>query len=99
MFNFDYIAKEDIKEYNPNWLKIPDHPYRISTFGDSGFGKTNALHNLTNYESDIDKIYLCDKAPHEAKCQLLIKNRKCRIKVFKWFKSCYWVLKWYGWYL
>ena len=28
MFNFDYIMKEDIKEYNPNWTEIPDHPYR-----------------------------------------------------------------------
>ena len=30
MFNFDDITKEDIKEHNPNWPKIPDHPYRIS---------------------------------------------------------------------
>ena len=29
MFNFDYIIKKDIKEHNPNWLEIPDHPYRI----------------------------------------------------------------------
>ena len=29
MFNFDYITKEDIKEHNPNWPEIPDHPYRI----------------------------------------------------------------------
>ena len=29
MFNFCYITKEDIKEHNPNWPEIPDHPYRI----------------------------------------------------------------------
>ena len=28
MFNFDYITKEDIKEHNLNWPKIPDHPNR-----------------------------------------------------------------------
>ena len=29
MFNFGYITKENIKEHNPNWPEIPDHPYRI----------------------------------------------------------------------
>ena len=29
MFNFDYITKEHIKEHNPSWPEIPDHPYRI----------------------------------------------------------------------
>ena len=24
--------------------------------------------------------------------------RKYRFKVFKWLKSFYWILKWYGWY-
>ena len=38
MFNFDYITKEDIKEYNPNWTKIPDHPYRKLIVGGSRFG-------------------------------------------------------------
>ena len=45
MFNFDYIKKEDIKEHNPNWPEIPDHPYRILIVGGSGSGKTNALLN------------------------------------------------------
>ena len=36
MFNFDYIKKGDIKEHNPNWAEIPDHPYRILIFGGSG---------------------------------------------------------------
>ena len=33
--------KENIKEYNPNWPQIPDHPYRIFTIESSGSGKTN----------------------------------------------------------
>ena len=58
MFNFDYITKEDIKEHNPDWSEIPDHPYRILIIGGSGSGKTNVLLNLIDNESDIDKIYL-----------------------------------------
>ena len=42
----------------------------------SGSGKTNALLNLINNQPDIDKIYLCAKDPHEAKCQFLINERK-----------------------
>ena len=75
MFNFDYITKEDIKEHNPNWPKIPDHPYKILIVGGSGSGKTNALLNLINHEPDIDKIYLYAKDPYEAKYQLLINKR------------------------
>ena len=33
MFNFDYIAKEDIKIHNPNWLENPDHHNRILIVG------------------------------------------------------------------
>ena len=29
MINFDDGTKENIKEHNPNWPQIPDHPYRI----------------------------------------------------------------------
>ena len=29
MINFDNVTKEDIKEHNPNWRQIPDHPHRI----------------------------------------------------------------------
>ena len=43
MFNFDYITKEDIKENNPNWLEIPENPYRILIVGSSGSGKTNVF--------------------------------------------------------
>ena len=75
MFTFDYFTKEDIKEHNPNWPEIPDHPYRILIIGGSASGKTNALLNLINHEPDIDKIYLYAKDPYEAKYQLLINKR------------------------
>ena len=57
MFNFDYITKEDIKEHNPNWPEIPDYPYIILIDGGSGSRKTNALLNLINNETDIDKFF------------------------------------------
>ena len=57
MFNFDYITKEDIKEHNPNRPEIPDYPYIILIVGGSGSGKTNALLNLINNETDIDKFF------------------------------------------
>ena len=33
MFNFDNITKEEIKEHNPKWGKIPDHSYQILAIG------------------------------------------------------------------
>ena len=45
MINFDDLVKENIKEHNPDWPQIPDHPYRILTIGGSGSGKTNSLFN------------------------------------------------------
>ena len=76
MFNFDHITKEDMNKHNPNWPKIPDHPYRILIFGGSGSGKTNVLLNLINNELDIDKIYLYTKCQHKGKYQFLINKRK-----------------------
>ena len=76
MLNFHYITKEDIKEHNPKWPEILDHPYRILIIGSSGSGKTNALFNLINHEPDIDEIYLYAKDPYEAKYQLLINKRE-----------------------
>ena len=52
MINFDDVIKENIKEHNPNWLQIPDHPCRILIIG------VNSLFNLINHLPDIDKIYL-----------------------------------------
>ena len=54
MINSDYITKENIKEHNTNWPKIPDHLYRISIIGGSGSGKTNSLLDLISREMDID---------------------------------------------
>ena len=77
MIKFDDITKDNIKEHNPNWPKIPDHSYRILIIGRSGSGKTNALFfNLISQEQDIDKIYLYAKDPNEAKYQLLMNKRE-----------------------
>ena len=76
MFNFHYTTKEDIKEHNPKWPEIPDHPYKTLIIGGSGYGKTNALLNLISNEPDIDKIYLYAKDPYKAKYQLLINKRQ-----------------------
>ena len=83
MLSFGYITKEDIKEHDPNWPEIPDHPYRILIIGRSGFRKTNAFLNLINNKPDIDKIYLYAKDPYKAKHQLLIKKREATdLKLF-----------------
>ena len=76
MINFDNYANENKAEHNSKWQYIPDHPYRILIIGDSGSGKRNALLNLINNQSDIDKIYLFDKDPCEGKYQLLINKRE-----------------------
>ena len=76
MFNLNYITKEDIKEHNPNWLQLPDRPYKTLIVEDSGSGETNALLKLTNNEPDIDKMYLYAKDPYEAKYNLLINRRE-----------------------
>ena len=73
---FNYITKEDIKEHNPNWPEISDHPYWILAIGDSESVKTNVFLNLINHEPDIDKIYLYAKDPCEVKYQLLIEKRE-----------------------
>ena len=82
------VTNDGIKEHNPKWPEIPDHPYWILIIGGSGSGKTNALLNLINNELDIDKIYLYAKDPYEAKYQLLINKREnTGLKYFKDSKS------------
>ena len=76
MFNFDYITKEDIKEHNPSWSEISDHPYRILIVGGSGSGKTNELLNLISHKPHIGKTYLYAKYSFEANYQLLINKRE-----------------------
>ena len=65
MFNFNYVAKENIKEHNPKWPVILDHPYRILITGGSGSGKTNVLLNIINHEPKSDQICLFGKDPYE----------------------------------
>ena len=76
MINFDDYANENKTKHNLNWLNIPDHPYKILIIGGSGFGKANALLNLINNQSDIDKIYLHAKDPYETKYQFLINKKE-----------------------
>ena len=76
MINLDSITNENNKEYNEKWPFIPDHSYRILIVGGSGSEKTNALLNLINEQSDIDKIYLHAKDLNEPKYEYLIKNHK-----------------------
>ena len=56
-------------------MAIYSRPPRI-VIGGSGPGKTNALLNLINDQPDIDKIYLYEKDPCEAKYQYLINKRE-----------------------
>ena len=58
MINFDGVTKENIKELNPNWPQIPDHPYKMFITGGSESRKTNALLNLINQKLQTDQIYL-----------------------------------------
>ena len=76
MISFDNVTKENLKEHNPNWPEVPGHQYRILIVGGPGSGETNALPNIINHVTDIDKIYLHAKNPYEANYQLLIKKRK-----------------------
>ena len=35
MISFDDVTKENVKKSNPNWLLVPDQPYRILITGGS----------------------------------------------------------------
>ena len=60
MINFNDFIKENIKEHNPNWPEIPDHPYRILIIGGSGSRKANSLLNLINQQPNINKdLFIC----------------------------------------
>ena len=74
MKNYDDSVKV---HHNPNWLYIPDHPYRILIIDGSGPGKTNVLLSLIkNQRPDIDIVYLHVKDPFESKYQLFINGRQ-----------------------
>ena len=76
MINFDDDTKENIKQHNPSYPQIPDHPYSVLTISVSGSRKTNSLLNLINHQPDTFKIYLYAKGSYEAKYQLLINKRE-----------------------
>ena len=68
--------------HNPNWLCIPDSPYRISIIAGSGSGKTNVLWNLLKHQRpDIDKVYLYIKDPSIN--YLLTEEKKQELKIKK----------------
>ena len=71
MIDFDDVTK-NIKQNNPNWQRIPDHPCRILIIRGFGSGKTHPLFNLMRNQPDIDKIYLCAKDPYETKYHFLV---------------------------
>ena len=88
--------KENIKEHNPNWAQISDHPYGTLIIGGSGSGKTNSLFNLINQQPDIYKIYLYAKDQFETKYKFLINKRESTdLKHFNDSKAINWILKWY----
>ena len=72
-----------IKLDHINWPYVTDHPYRILIIRGSRSGKTNVLLNLIENQPDIDKIYLHEKDPYEAKYKYLINIReKVGLKFF-----------------
>ena len=84
MINFHNATKENIKEHNPNWPQIPEHPYIILLIAGSGWGKVNSFFNLISQQPYIHKIYLYAKDPYEAKYQFLInKTESTWLKHFK----------------
>ena len=88
MINFDDVPKEVMKEHNPNWSQIPDHPHRMLTVEGSGSGNTNSLFNLINQQPGTEKIYLYAKDPYKAKYQFLIHKWTCTgLKEFNYSKA------------
>ena len=76
MINFDDYVNERKTECNLNCSYTPHYPYRTLIIGGSGSGKPNVLLNLIDNQPDIDKIYLYEKDPYEAKYQYLINIRE-----------------------
>lgn len=76
MINFTGVAGEIKQEDNPHFRRIPNHPYRILLLADTLVEKVNALLNLINHQSDIDKICLYSKDSYQPKFRLLINKRK-----------------------
>ena len=66
------ILQKNMKEHNPNWLQLPDLPYRILITGGCGSWKTNSLFKLISHKQNIDKIYSYIIDPYDVNYQLLI---------------------------
>ena len=84
MISYDDVTKENIKEGNPDWPEIFDHPCKTLIVGVSGSGKTKALLNLIKQQNDDDyiiDIFLYVKDPNEAQYQYLIKKN---LKKWSW---------------
>ena len=90
MINYDDVTKENIKEHNLNWPRIPDYLHIILMIGGSWSGKTNALLQPIKQKDDddcsiIDKTYLC--------LNILLKN----VKKFSWkserSRDFYWIFE------
>ena len=86
MNNFADATNENKTEHSIKWLYIPDYPYRILIIRGSRSGKANSLLNLTNHQSDTDKIYLYAKDPYEAKQLLIKKHEGAGIKYLNYLK-------------
>ena len=73
------------KNYIPKWLYFPDHPWKISFIGGSGWGKNDVLLNLIKHQyTDIDKINFYVKDLFESKYRLIFKEREVvGIKILK----------------
>ena len=73
MLNLDNIVSNKNENKDNNW------PFRMSTVGPSGSGKSNTLLHLIqnlNETTPVDKIYLYAKDLTEPKYEFLINNRK-----------------------
>ena len=73
MSNFLEVTGENTQEHNARWTQIPGHLYRIQTECGSGPGKTNAIIDLINQQSDVHKIFLYAKDLNEPKYRYLKK--------------------------
>ena len=72
MISYGGITKKNMDKQNLNWVRSPNHSYKLLIIGDSRSGKTNALLDLIKQQdgedcSIIDKIYLYVKNPNETK--------------------------------
>ena len=74
--SFNKFRGENIQEHNIHLLQILDHSLRLPIVELSGSGKRNALLNLINHRSDIDKMFLYVKYPCRLKYRCLIKSVK-----------------------